>query len=241
MIVANIKSPCGEKRLQMITQNDHAHFAAELLKLWSCDGLRDHPRRDSLLFAARQHDSGWLETDAAPPCDAAGRPHDFLSIPLALRQEIWHRCTTRYADRDPYANLLIVEHALHLHRTRADDPQWAELLAHWHQLRLELQEQTAIDDEALADDYRWIDLTDHLSLVVCNRWTQPIDERGYRARFVGHALQLEPFPLVGQTTFRVPYREIADRSYAGVVDLGGELAMARWQELEIQVAPWLEI
>lgn len=241
MIVANIQSPSGEKRLQMITQNDHAHFAADLLNLWSREGLREHPRRDSLLFAARQHDSGWLETDAAPPCDMQGRPHDFLSIPLALRQEIWHRCTTRFADRDPYANLLIVQHALHLHRTRVDDPQWAEPLERWHHLRLDLQEATGVDDVTLANDYRWIDLSDHLSLLVCNRWTQIIEGRGYRARLVGHALQLDPFPLVGSTTFRIPYRAIDDRPYSGVVDLGGELAMARWQELEIQVAPWQEI
>lgn len=241
MIVADIETASGKKQLQMITQNDHAHFGAELLALWSRDGLRHHAHRDSLLFAARQHDSGWFETDAAPPCDAKGRPHDFLSIPLPLRQEIWHRCTTRFTGRDPYVNLLIVQHALHLHRSHDDDPQWAELLAHWQQQRQELQEQTAIGDEELAAAYRWIELSDHLSLLVCNQWHRPMDDNGYRARLLDATLELDPFPFVGPTTFLVPCRMIEARPYAGVVDLGVALATARWQELEVRVVPWREV
>lgn len=241
MIVASLHSPEGEHRLRMITQNDHAHFAAELLSLWQRNGLRDHQRRDSLLFAARQHDNGWFEVDAAPPCNDKGRPHDFMSIPLFMRQEIWHRCTSRYANQDTYGNLLIVQHALHLHRSRLDDPSWSEPIAHWQELRQELLDNGDVDEVQLIDDYRWIDLTDHLSLAVCNLWRDPIEQYGYRARLHDTTLELDPFPLVGQTTLRVPCREIADRQYDGVVDLGGELAMARWQEMEIRVAPWSEI
>ena len=34
-----------EGHLQVVTQNDHAHFAGELLALWRTDGMPDHPRR----------------------------------------------------------------------------------------------------------------------------------------------------------------------------------------------------
>ena len=75
-------------QLQIVTQGDHARFAAELLSLWRADDLPEHPRRDDLLFAVREHDNGWLEADAAPRVDrATGRPHGFETIPIAPRQE----------------------------------------------------------------------------------------------------------------------------------------------------------
>ena len=57
--------------LRVITQPDHARFAAELLSLWRADGLPEHPRREQLLFAVREHDNGWREADAAPWVDPA--------------------------------------------------------------------------------------------------------------------------------------------------------------------------
>lgn len=241
MIVSPIGALHGSRQLLMITQNDHAHFAAEIMGLWHRDGLRDHPRRDSLLFAARQHDNGWFEVDAAPPTDEDGRPHDFMSIPRPLRQEIWQRSTSRYADRDAYGNLLIVQHALHLHRSHVEDADWAETMTTWRDQRRESLAEHGFEMAELEADYRWIDLTDLLSLLVCNRWQEPVERHGYRARLLDGTLQLAPFPLVGSTSFRIPCRRIDDRPYAGVVDLGGELAMARWQELEIKVSPWTEI
>ncbi len=246
MIVASMQTASGEPGWQMITQNDHAHFAAGLLGMWFRDGLPDHPYRESLLFAARQHDNGWLEADSAPFCDDTGRPHDFMSIPRPTRQEIWQRCTSRYSDRDPYGNLLIVQHALHLHRSHLEDPDWQELIDPWIQRKNELMEVTEIEETALQDDYRWIDLTDFLSLVACNLWRDPIERHGYRARLSGpqsrvFMLQLDPFPLAGATTFRIPCRHIPQRTYTGTVDLATTLATATWQEMLVQVAPWTEI
>src|SRR6187401_2294836 len=91
MIVAS-----GSARHLVITQPDHARFSAELLSLWRA--LADHPRREELLFAVREHDNGWRETDAAPHWDAEqGRPHDFLSLPRTERIELWQRGTARFA------------------------------------------------------------------------------------------------------------------------------------------------
>ena len=61
--------------LLLVTQPDHAHLSGELLSLWRAGGLPENPRRADLLFAAREHDNGWREADAAPRWDAArGRP-----------------------------------------------------------------------------------------------------------------------------------------------------------------------
>ena len=73
--------------LVLVTQSDHAHFAAELLSLWRLDGFPDHPRRDDILFAVREHDNGWREEDAVPRLDEGG-----LKATLATGRECCRGC-----------------------------------------------------------------------------------------------------------------------------------------------------
>ncbi len=227
-----------EDRLRVVTQNDHAHFSAELLSLWRDDGLPDHPRRQDLLFATRQHDNGWWEADSAPRVNPeTGHPHDFLTMPREIRQEIWLRGTDRYRATHPYATLLILHHALHLHRDRDDDSVYARLLEVLRQRKEELLEELGIDDVVATGDYAFLDLTDLLSLLVCNRWFEPRERRGIRASFDGEALHLDPFPLAGATTFRLAYRDIPDRTYTSDTDLTLELVRSPWREAQIRVIP----
>jgi hypothetical protein len=227
----------------VITQTDHARFAGELLSLWRSDGLPDHPRRTDLLFAAREHDNGWREADAAPTLDLErGRPHDFLTLPDAERAEIWERGTARFAARRPYAALLITLHALNVLGGLGGGRRWQGLLARLAERRDELLAATGAGAEEAAADYRFIDLTDGLSLAACNRWRDPFERAGVRGRFDReiHTLYLSPFPLAGATTFQVPARRIARRHYAGDADLGGALAAATWTDVAVRVAPVAE-
>ncbi len=242
-------SPQGT--LQIITQNDHAHFAAELLSLWRRDGLPEHPRRRQILLAAREHDNGWREADAAPRADPqTGRPLDFGAVPQELRREIWRRGVARTdAGREPWTALLILQHAIHLHRDRRS-AAWSGLRGEWVELRAELLETAGADLETLERDYRWIALADLLSLALCSapwgagreryRWQRAFELHGTGAEVRPQALSLEPFPLAGTTTFRIPCRRIPARRYRGDADLGTELAAARWAELAVRVAPDLD-
>ena len=225
---------------QVITQTDHARFAGELLSLWRSDGLPDHPRRADLLFAAREHDNGWREADAAPAVDPErGRPHDFLTLPDAERAEIWRRGTARFAERRPYPALLITLHALNVLGGMGGGRRWKALLAQLAERRDELLAATGVAAAEAAADYRFIDLTDGLSLAACNRWRDPFERAGVRGRYDReiHTLYLHPFPLAGATTFQVPTRRIPRRRYAGDADLGGALAAATWGDLAVRVAP----
>lgn len=230
--------------LLFVTQPDHARFAAELLSLWRADGLPHHPRRAELLFAVREHDNGWREADAAPRWNAAaGRPHDFLSMPREDRIEIWQRGTARFAGEHPYASLLVTHHALRLHQDRPRTEGWGDFLDYLGELQQGLLDSLEIQEEDLAADYRWLDLTDLISLGVCNRWSEPFERHGVRGRVrpgIGEAggaleLALDPFPLAGATTFRVPCRGIPERGYAGDADLAVELAQARWGTMAVKV------
>ena len=233
--------------LRCVTQNDHAHFAAELLSLWRRDGLPDHPRRKALLFAAREHDNGWRETDAAPRCSPDGRPHDFLSLPEPERRELWNRGVVRYRGQEPYGALLIVRHALTLHRDRDDDPAWHGVLDTWRGLEEELLEASGAEPSAVDGDYRFLDLADLASLLVCCPWRDPFERHGHRLELVSPpdpaspdelpTLGIDPFPLAGATTFDIPCRRIPARTYGGDGDLAMELATARWGRLRVRVGP----
>ena len=248
-----------EDRLRVVTQNDHAHFAAELLSLWRRDGLPEHPRRRQILLAAREHDNGWREADSAPRADPeTGRPLDVLTVPQELRREVWRRGVARAdADREPWVALYVAQHAIHLHRDRRS-AAWAALRSEWSKRRDELLEAVGADLDLLVRDYRWIELADLLSLALCSvpwgseadgfdpprpprgrdsGWQRGFELHGYRAEIRPPVLVLDPFPLAGATTFRIPCRRIPDRRYRGDADLGTELALARWQELTARIAP----
>jgi hypothetical protein len=236
-------------RLVIVTQHDHARLAGELLSLWRADGLPGHPRRDELLFAVREHDNGWREADSAPRADPeSGRPLDFRGVPREARIEIWLRGAARHAGGRPWPALLIAHHALALHRDRRGEEVWdEELFDPLDELYETLLGRSGGDpDEARAEaaaDYRFLELADALSLAACCRWREPGQGGGYRWRYrpggagVAGELELEPFPLAGATTFRLPCRAIPDRRYRGDADLGGELAAARWSEVRIRLTP----
>ncbi len=227
--------PAGSSWL-FVTQPDHAHFAGELLSLWRAGGLPAHPRREDLLFAAREHDNGWREADAAPRWDAGrGRPHDFLSLPSRDRIELWERGVCRFAADRPYAALLIARHARNLFQGRRGEEEWDAFLDFAADFERGLREETGVPEESVEADYRLIDLTDLISLAACNRWREPAERQGTRIEPGDGALGLDPFPLAGATTFRIPCRRVPARAFSGDADLGGELASARWEEMTVRV------
>jgi hypothetical protein len=221
--------------LLLVTQPDHARFAAQLLSLWRRRELREHPRRDLLLTAVREHDNGWREADAAPRIDpSSGRPYDFRSLPDEPRRELWRQGVERFATELPYVALLATEHARELHRGRLTEPGWTPFLAKLDERRDELLAAAALDVAELVGDYRWLELADTLSLAACLRSAVPIVRPGLRARWQDGALEIEPFPLAGATTFEIPCRRIPDRRYGGEAELASALGAARWVRLAVR-------
>ena len=225
----------GDSRV-LINQTDHAHFCGELLSLWRQDGLPENPRREEVLFAARHHDNGWREEDAAPHFDpTTGAPHTFLSLPPQHRADLWRRGVARYREQRPYAALLIFEHALALHRGVASSPPYDALVAELSGCRRELIEELGVDAEDLRRDYAFIGLADLVSLVACSGLSGPRECNGRRFWLEEQTLILEPLPLVGRTRFRIPCRRIEGTAVRGAAELAAVIGGARWQHLELFV------
>jgi len=233
-----IVSRPAPERLRIVTQPDHAHLASRLMELWRADGLPDHPRREELLFAIREHDNGWWEADSAPRLDpATGRPLGFREVPAALRREIWERGSERHAEGHPYAALLVTRHAQALHADRAGGAEWREFLSGLEERRRELAEAVAPRDQEIDRDYGWLRLADSLSLALCEGRHGPVECPHPSVVGHGDTLTLDPFPYAGRTTFELSCRDIPDRRYSGHLDLAEELGAARWQRILVRVAP----
>ena len=226
----------GDK-LRIITQPDHARFARDLLSLWRTDDLPEHPRREPLLFAVREHDNGWREVDAAPRIHPiTHRPLDFTTYPEEDRLDIWRRGILRFADRHPYATLLFVAHAEAIHQPLSE--AWLELFRELEPLRQDWLDRAAIDEGRVKSDYRWLELADALSLVYCTGGTRQWLDRSPMVRVESEFLRLDPFPLAGTTTFQIPVRRVPNRDYPTDSQFGSQLARARWQRMTVKVAPF---
>ena len=77
------RTPSGSR---LVTQADHARLAGDILRLVRLPELVEHPRRELLLRAVREHDNGWWEADSAPRLAASGSTAlDFRDFPGDLR------------------------------------------------------------------------------------------------------------------------------------------------------------
>jgi hypothetical protein len=206
--------------LLFITQPDHARLAAEAIAYWQADGFPDHPRRDVILLAAREHDNGWFEEDAATYVGQDGQPLDFVSVPVPVRQRIWPRAVDRMAERSPYAAALIAQHALTVYGTTRTDPGWTEFFTIMTGRRDALLGRTDLDVATLQADYAFVNAADRISLAFCTAWETPLESFGRRIILNGHTVEITPDPFGGaRVSLRILARRLPAASFASAESL----------------------
>lgn len=204
--------------LLLITQPDHAALAATLMRAWRAGGIRGSGRRGDVLVAVEEHDNGWLEVDAAPLVDAAGRVCDFLSAPDDVRRGVWPRGVRRLAGA-PYAAALVAQHALHVLRRYRDEETWAAWFTEMETARAHHLAAAGLrGTDELRRDYLFLRVADIASLTFCNAWTEPqIDDAGSgcTVRLQGETLLISPDPFeAGSVPFAVAARRLAGEPFA---------------------------
>lgn len=225
----------------LFTQPDHAALAGALMALWRQDGLPDHPRREELLLAIREHDNGWREADAAPRIDiASGRPLTFHEVSPEDRLGIWQRGVRRFAAERPFAALLILRHANAIHKDYWNSAGWKEFGDELVELEGEIREASGISQLAVQDDYKFLELADTLSLGACGALGTNLSEgicSGYRFELELGRIALIPFPFAGATTLNIACRTLTRKSFESAASLAAELAVATWTRLPVHIVP----
>jgi hypothetical protein len=224
-------------RLCLITQSDHARLAHDILSLWRADGLPEAAWRTTLLRAVAEHDNGWRESDSAPTLDIGkGRPCDFRSLPADERRRLWRRGVERFIADEPTVAYLLILHAHRLHESSLDHSDWRDFFDFLEERRKAVENRLTFTPEALHVAYEYLALADALSLDACGVWGRrhSLWRRYDILAERGHVI-IRPFPLAGRTTLHVHCRFIEKRRYAGELELGSELAIARWQSHPVSI------
>jgi hypothetical protein len=215
--------------LVLITQPDHAHLAGDVMV--RATALAQHPRRDSILLAVREHDNGWAEPDAEPIIGSAGDVADFISAPIAVRQGVWPRAVARLAG-EPWTAALVAQHAIPVDDRFRSDDAWTQFFADMEALRDNLLARTAMPPADLVADYAFVRLGDLISLTFCTGWTTPQHYAEWTVQRDGDRVQVTPDPFGGETIrIETAGTEIPKRRYQSDRDLREEIAKGRPRRL----------
>jgi hypothetical protein len=209
--------------IQLITQPDHARLAGEIMARSS--GLRNHPRRASILHAVAEHDNGWREEDEAPAVDG-GEVVDFVRAPLAVRHRVWPRGVARLKD-DPWAAALVAQHAITVYDRFRTDTAWDSFFAAMEAARDRMRRAAAGALEDLRRDYVWVRLGDLVSLAFCTGWTDEHRFGAWTVQLEGDRVRITPDPFDGETIpVHVDARELPNRPFDSDDQLREEIRRA---------------
>ena len=242
----------------LIAQPDHAALSGTFAERWGSAHGPFPPVGgwEAVLYAAREHDNGWAEWEAAPTVDAAGRPRNFLEMPVAEVLPVWRRGPRRAAEYDPYSGLLVSLHATRIFQPRyqhgrdaAEERESLRLfLEEQEAFRSDLQRRVTVDEPVVRAHSALIGLWDRLSLLVCcgpipaaTLEDVPAHGGAMAVRVIPTGERwaaLEPYPFAGGAVeLAVPARRVPAHPYATPEALREALAAAPAETLTFTLHP----
>jgi hypothetical protein len=226
----------------MITQHDHAKVSGDLASMWREDLLIGKEWRDDLIYAAYQHDRGWIDLDGSPFWnDAKKSPYSFRDFPLQPRFPHYVQGVDEVQRHSEYSALLCSLLYTTLFE-RINNEKAKPYLNHEYARQTTLKTRLQIDDEAaLQHQLRVLLICDELSLFLCMEEpgtptaqyelfaeglhysldtmdTNNSDKKGvfWATR---EAVQLSFFPFQMDVNIVIPYKEVnkADIALKGMI------------------------
>jgi hypothetical protein len=160
-----------------------------------------------------------------------------MGAPLAIRQGVWPRCVSRLGE-NPFAAALVAQHALHVYDRYRANPSWTTFFTEMERLRAQYADVAAVTVPDLQRDYTFLRIADLVSLVFCNRWTEPREDFDFTIRFVDERVVVKPYPFgSAPVPLEIQARTILNRTYASDEDLRSAFREAAKITLTSEVAP----
>lgn len=216
-----------EKAFIFIAQHDHAQVSGALMSFWSDEWLVGNERKPDLIYAAYQHDRGWMDLDSWPLWnDADHRPYSFLDFPAKIRFLYYAKGLDEVQRANEYAALLCsLLYTTLAKRFINDDSK--KFIQQEYERQTRLQKRLSVQEEQLQLHLNALVLCDELSLFVCMQQPGTPRQRyewfadGFRFSVPGSVhtrlyadwrdeehVQLFPFPFDGHVQTVVPYKEV---------------------------------
>lgn len=105
--------------LVLVAQDEHGMLAGQIVCAWGNESFERPEPFDSVHYALRHHDHGWIEPDGGPMYDEARkRPRNFIEIDLRKHAAFYRRGVEMVEAHDAYAGLLVGLHWTGLYRGR---------------------------------------------------------------------------------------------------------------------------
>ncbi|MHA6253362.1 DUF3891 family protein [Oceanobacillus sp. CAU 1775] len=169
----------NEKAFIMIRQHDHAVISEHIITHLTRDLLSLHERSDSVLYAIKMHDFGWIKFDEAPFWnDEKQEPFSFIDYPNIVKTILYKHGIEEVVKEDLYAGLLVSKHYSYF---LANDPsrEVYEFVANEEARQKQIQQRLNVDQDLLQFHFELLKLADDLSLFVCLHEPRPTGDVHY--------------------------------------------------------------
>jgi hypothetical protein len=95
----------------MITQHDHAQISGIIARSWKNNYFPITERKEEVILAIREHDSGWIEADTSPIWNnQKEKPYSFTDYPIDSKTVIYKKGIDKVERMSKYASLLCSLH-----------------------------------------------------------------------------------------------------------------------------------
>lgn len=228
-----------ETHFTMITQNDHAHFAADMaVYLKPSLYLNSEYDRDVLL-AIREHDRCWIKLDAMPIWnDRTHAPFGFDDYPLQPKLMFYRFGIDEIHEMSPYASYLSSVHFASFAPIRESDlPECKEFVDYEKKRQAAIQNQIKMPEQDVTRRHsQLLKCCDDLSLYVClngpgvsKESEHPWFRNGFdvtlvsQERMIAHwvneqVVQVAAFPFVSEFTVSLKLKHVSkdDVRHSGI-------------------------
>jgi len=213
---------------------------------------------DEVLFAIKEHDSGWKEWDSMPKINPeTGYPANFTEMSPHDQCEIWSRCYKPYAATHLYASCLI---ALHFSKFNQSNIRKNPDLEVPKSLQLSIKNFVAeklnigISDaglEKIPDEVRinlkLLQIGDIISLTLCHGWRfgeiteAPFDYNGSKTTLKmesqdGYNYQITPYPFHDSSLkFSIKGKNLDMKTFLNDEELRERLNNSNYETLDFTI------
>lgn len=226
----------------LITQHDHAELSGQIMTHWGNSEFSKPDPYDEVLYAVREHDSGWKEWDSLPKINPeTGYPANFTEMSFQDQGDIWRRCYNPYSKDKPYASCLVALHFSKFSRNNLrKDPgnqvakslhkELKEFVADGLNLQISDGNLKQIPNDVIKN-LKLLQIGDIISLALCHGWRSveitevPYDYRGSETTLHiesgdGFNYSVAPFPFDElNLSFSIKGREIDRKTFSSDQEL----------------------
>jgi len=179
----------------LIVQHDHALLSGQIMAKWGNEDFVKPDPCDEVLFAVREHDSGWGQWDSKPKINPEnGYPANFTEMSPHEQSVIWGECYRSHSSKHSYASALIALHFLKFNGNNLKkDPDNKQLkllqidikdfISKELNINISNSNSDVIPDE-IKVNLKMLQIGDIISLALCHGWRSieitetPIDYNG---------------------------------------------------------------